>query len=79
MIIKFLTNCFTLTRSKHINDLKERLFIVTYTHNLSVFGVIPFVKPQNDTVLKTACILCLRLGVRRAIVVVLLVISLSFV
>ena len=28
---------------------KERLFIMTQTHNLQIFGVIPFVMPQNDT------------------------------
>ena len=28
---------------------KKRLFIMTQTHNLQIFGVIPFVKLQNDT------------------------------
>ena len=28
---------------------KKRLFIGTQTHNLQIFGVIPFVKLQNDT------------------------------
>ena len=27
----------------------ERLFILTPTHNMHIFGEIPFVKPQNDT------------------------------
>ena len=36
-------------RFKHIKGSKERLFIGTQTHNLLMFGVIPFVKPQNDT------------------------------
>ena len=27
----------------------ERLFILTRTHSMQVFGEIPFVKPQNDT------------------------------
>ena len=34
--------------SKHIKGSKERLFIVTQTHSLQMFGVIPFVKLQND-------------------------------
>ena len=28
---------------------KERLFIMTRTHNLHIFEEILFVKPQNDT------------------------------
>ena len=28
---------------------KKRLFIMTWTHNMQMFGEIPFVKPQNDT------------------------------
>ena len=35
--------------SKHIKDSKERLFIMTLTHSQQIFGVIPFVKLQNDT------------------------------
>ena len=27
----------------------ERLFILTRTHGMQIFGEIPFVKPQNDT------------------------------
>ena len=27
----------------------ERLFILTRTHNMQIFGEMPFVKPQNDT------------------------------
>ena len=38
-----------LTRSKHTKDSKERLFIMTRIHNLQMFGVILFVKLQNDT------------------------------
>ena len=37
------------TRSKHIKGSKERLFIMTQTHNLQIVRVIPFVKLQNDT------------------------------
>ena len=36
------------SRSKHIKDSKERLFIMTQTHNLQIFGVIPFDELQND-------------------------------
>ena len=35
-------------RSKHIKSSKERLFIMTQTHNLQIFGVIPFVKLINE-------------------------------
>ena len=28
---------------------KERLFIMTQTHNMQICGVMPFAKPQNDT------------------------------
>ena len=28
---------------------KERLFIMTRTHNMQIFGENPIVKPQNDT------------------------------
>ena len=38
-----------LLRSKHIKGSKERLFIITQSHSLQIFGVIPFVKLQNDT------------------------------
>ena len=41
-------NCSTV-RPKHIKGSKERLFIMTQTHNMQIFGVIPFVKLQNDT------------------------------
>ena len=34
-------------RSKHIKGSKERLFIMTQTHSLQTFGVIPFVKLQK--------------------------------
>ena len=27
----------------------ERLFILTQTHSMQMFGEIPFVKPQNET------------------------------
>ena len=27
----------------------ERLFILTRTHSMQIFGEMPFVKPQNDT------------------------------
>ena len=34
---------------RNIKSSKERLFIRTQTHNLQIFGVIPFDKLQNDT------------------------------
>ena len=37
------------TRSKHMKDSKERLFITTQTHNLQILGAISFVKLQNLT------------------------------
>ena len=43
----------TWTPSKHRKGSKERLFIRTQTHNLPIFGVIPFVKLQNETFYKT--------------------------
>ena len=36
-------------RSKHIRGSNERLFIMTQTQNLHIFGEIPFFKPQNNT------------------------------
>ena len=27
----------------------ERLFVLTPTHSMHIFGEIPFIKPQNDT------------------------------
>ena len=36
------------TNSKHIIRLKRRLFVRT-NHNMRIFGVIPFIKLQNDT------------------------------
>ena len=36
----------TLTHKK---GSKEHLFIMTQTLSLQIFGVIPFVKPLNDT------------------------------
>ena len=41
-------NVSGVIRSKHIKDSKERLFIMTQTHSLHSFGVIPFVKEQNN-------------------------------
>ena len=38
-----------ISRSKHIEGSKERLFIRTQARNLNILGVIPFVKLQNDT------------------------------
>ena len=35
--------------SKHTKDSKERLFIMKQTNYLQIFGVIPFVKLQNNT------------------------------
>ena len=35
--------------AQHIKVSKERLFIMTQTRSLQMFGVIPFVKLQNDT------------------------------
>ena len=37
------------SKSRHIKGSKEHLFILTQTHNLKMFGVIPFAKLQNDT------------------------------
>ena len=34
---------------KHIKGSNERLFIMTQTHSLQIFRVIPFIKLQNDT------------------------------
>ena len=28
--------------------LNERLFILTRTHSMQMFGEVPFIKPQND-------------------------------
>ena len=33
----------------HMKDSKERLFVMTQTHNRQISGVIPFIKRQNDT------------------------------
>ena len=38
-----------VTTSKHVNDSRERLFIMTETHSLHILGAVPFVKLQNDT------------------------------
>ena len=35
--------------SEHVKCSKERSFIRTQTHSLKTFGVIPFVKLQDDT------------------------------
>ena len=35
------------TRSKHVEGLTER-YLLGQKHNLQIFGVIPFVKLQND-------------------------------
>ena len=32
----------------------ERVFILTQTHSMQIFGEIPFIKPQNDTRVKAA-------------------------
>ena len=31
------------------NGSNKRLFILTQTHSMQIFGEIPFIKPQNDT------------------------------
>ena len=36
------------TRSKHIKGSKER-YLLGQKYNLKIFGVIPFIKLQNDT------------------------------
>ena len=36
------------TSSKHIKGSKER-YLLGQKHNIQIFGVIPFVKLQNDT------------------------------
>ena len=38
-----------IVRAKHTKGSKELLFIMTQTHNLHIFGVVPFVKLQNNT------------------------------
>ena len=35
-------------RSKHMKGSKER-YLLEQKHNLQMFGVIPFIKLQNDT------------------------------
>ena len=40
---------FTAAKIQTQKCSKERLFIMTQTHNMQIFGEIPFVKPQNDT------------------------------
>ena len=35
--------------SKHEKGQNERLFILTRTHSMQIFGGIPFTKLQNDT------------------------------
>jgi len=42
----------SLTISKNIKGLKERLFVMTQTPDLQIFGEIHFIKLQNDTTLK---------------------------
>ena len=42
----------TLSKRKHIKGSKECLFIRTQTHNLQIFGVIPFVKLHLCSVTK---------------------------
>ena len=38
------------TRDPNTKRFKnERLFILTRTHSMQIFGEIPFIKPQNDT------------------------------
>ena len=38
-----------ITRSKQQKGSDERLFILTRTHSMQIFGEFPFIKPQNDT------------------------------
>ena len=38
----------TRAQIQNTKGSKERLFIMTQTHNLHIFGVIPFVKLRND-------------------------------
>ena len=38
-----------LKQDPNTKGSKERLFITTRTHNMQIFGEIPFVKPHNDT------------------------------
>ena len=50
--MKELNETFTVKgnvrSSKHIKGSKER-YLLEQKHNLQIFGVIPFVKLQNDT------------------------------
>ena len=44
--------CFCVEKisfGRLVSGEKECLFIRTQTHNLQIFGVIPFVKLQNNT------------------------------
>ena len=44
-----MNDCYrSKTRSKHIKDLKER-YLLGQKHSLQMFGIIPFIKLQNDT------------------------------
>ena len=54
-VVRLIPRCGTTTtvgtskpeiRSKHMKGSKERLFIMTQTQNLHIFGVIPFVRLQ---------------------------------
>ena len=47
-----VSNAADRSRSYDIQTQKgsnERLFILTQTHSMQIFGEIPSIKPQNDT------------------------------
>ena len=50
---KQVINCWSVifisARSKHMKNSKERLLIMTQTHNMQILGIILFVELQNDT------------------------------
>ena len=43
------THTHTRLKNKAKTEKQQLLFIWTRTHNLQIFGLIPFVKLQNDT------------------------------
>ena len=45
----FIISSEKLNKIQTQKGSKERLFIMIQTHNMQIFGEMPFVKPQNDT------------------------------
>ena len=46
---KLIVTLMKLIKIQTQETSKERLFIMTRTHSMQIFGEILFVKPQNDT------------------------------